>query len=123
MTLVYDLGLRRVVKAEARRLRIPLREGVYLGNPGPSYETPAEIRAYRKLGADAVGMSTIPEALALRHMGVRVVGISTITNMAAGILKKPLHHEEVLETTRRVGSRFVKLLTAVVPKIAEEVAR
>jgi purine-nucleoside phosphorylase len=122
MSAVYDPVLRRIVRVEARRLRIPLREGVYLGNPGPSYETPAEIRAYRKLGADAVGMSTIPEALALRHMGVRVVGISTITNMAAGILKKPLVHEEVLETTRRVGRRFVRLLTAIVPKIAAEVS-
>lgn len=118
MSSVYDPALRRLVKAEARRLRIPLREGVYLGNPGPSYETPAEIRAYRRLGADAVGMSTIPEALALRHMGVRVVGISTITNMAAGILKKPLLHEEVLETTQRVEKRFVRLLTQVVPKLA-----
>jgi purine-nucleoside phosphorylase len=118
MSAVYDPSLRRIVKAEARRLRIPLREGVYLGNPGPSYETPAEIRAYRKLGADAVGMSTIPEALALHHIGVRVVGISTITNMAAGILKKPLEHEEVLATTRRVGARFVRLLTAIVPKLA-----
>ena len=122
MTAVYDPVLRRLVKAAARKLKIPLREGVYLGNPGPSYETPAEIRMYRRLGADAVGMSTIPEALALRHMGVRVVGISTITNMAAGILKKPLEHEEVLETTRRVGSRFVRLLTAIVPKIAAEAA-
>ncbi len=118
MSAVYDPALRRTVKAQARRLRVPLREGVYLGNPGPSYETPAEIRAYRKLGADAVGMSTIPEALALRHMGIRVVGISTITNMAAGVWKKPLIHEEVLETTRRVGSRFVRLLTGVVPKLA-----
>ena len=123
MSAVYDPALRRIVKAEARRLRIPLREGIYLGNPGPSYETPAEIRMYRKLGADAVGMSTIPEALALRHMGVRVLGISTITNMAAGILKKPLEHEEVLETTRRVGSRFVRLLTAVVPRIAASADR
>ena len=119
MTAVYDPALRRLVKSVARRLAIPLKEGVYLGNPGPSYETPAEIRAYRKLGADAVGMSTIPEALALRHMGVRVLGISTITNMAAGILEKPLVHEEVLETTRRVEDRFVRLLTAVVPRIAK----
>lgn len=118
MSAVYDPELRRIVKRTARALRVPLREGIYLGNPGPSYETPAEIRAYRRLGADAVGMSTIPEAIALRHMGLRVVGISTITNMAAGILKKPLDHKEVLETTRKVGSRFVRLLAAVVPEMA-----
>ena len=121
MSNVYDPELRRIVKGEARRLRIPLREGVYVGLTGPSYETPAEIRAWRKLGVDAVGMSTVPEALALRHAGVRVVGISTITNMAAGILKKPLNHVEVLETTKRVGARFVRLLEACVPKIAAAV--
>jgi len=121
MSNVYDPELRRIIKGEGRRLRIPLREGVYVGLTGPSYETPAEIRAWRKLGVDAVGMSTVPEAIALRHAGVRVVGISTITNMAAGILKKPLDHVEVLETTKRVGARFVRLLEACVPKIAAAV--
>ncbi len=120
MSVVYDAKLRSAIKAEARRLRIPLRQGVYVSLTGPSYETPAEIRLWRKLGVDAVGMSTVPEAIALRHAGVRVAGISTITNMAAGILKKPLNHVEVLETTKRVGARFVKLLEAVVPKIAEQ---
>ncbi len=118
MSYVYDPELRRLIKATGRAEKIPLREGVYLGNSGPSYETPAEIRAFRRLGADAVGMSTVPEAIALRHAGVRVAGISTITNMAAGILKQPLVHTEVLETTRRVGDRFVRLLTAAIPKIA-----
>ena len=118
MSAVYDPALRAIVKAEARRLKIPLREGVYVALTGPSYETPAEIRAWRRLGADAVGMSTVPEAIALRHAGVKVAGISTITNMAAGILKKPLVHSEVLETTRRVGARFVRLLEAAVPRIA-----
>ena len=121
MSVVYDAKLRSVIKAEARRLRIPLRQGIYVSLTGPSYETPAEIRLWRKLGVDAVGMSTVPEAIALRHAGVGVAGISTITNMAAGILKKPLNHVEVLETTKRVGARFVKLLEAVVPKIAEKV--
>ncbi|HEX9689163.1 MAG TPA: purine-nucleoside phosphorylase [Thermoanaerobaculia bacterium] len=123
MSRVYDPALRRLAKETARRLRIPLREGVYLGNTGPSYETPAEIRASARLGADAVGMSTVPEAIALRHAGVRVVGISTITNMAAGILPKPLDHAEVLATTKRVGDRFVRLLTALVPKIGAAVRR
>ena len=118
MSFVYDPALRRVLKATGRSEKIPLREGVYLGNSGPSYETPAEIRAFRRMGADAVGMSTVPEAIALCHAGVRVAGISTITNMAAGILKQPLDHSEVLETTRRVGDRFVGLLTAAIPKIA-----
>ncbi|PYQ36974.1 MAG: purine-nucleoside phosphorylase [Acidobacteria bacterium] len=117
MSRVYDPGLRKLAKDTARSLRIPLREGVYLGNSGPSYETPAEIRAYRTIGADAVGMSTVPEAIALSHTGVRVLGISTITNMAAGILPKPLDHSEVLATTKKVGGRFVRLLTALVPKI------
>src|SRR5262249_12352051 len=118
MSVVYDAKLRAVVKAEARRLKIPLKEGGYVALDVPSYETPAEIRMWRKLGADAVGMSTVPEAIALRHAGVRVVGISTITNMAAGILKKPLDHLEVLETTKRVGARFVRLLEASVPRIS-----
>jgi len=118
MSTVYDPAVRKVLQAAAAKLRIPLKSGVYLGLTGPSYETPAEIRAFRKWGADAVGMSTIPEAIALRHAGVRVAGISTITNMAAGILKKPLIHTEVLETTKRVGDRFVRLLTAAVPKVA-----
>jgi purine-nucleoside phosphorylase len=123
MSAVYDKDLRRLAKATARELKVPLREGVYLGNSGPSYETPAEIRAYRTLGADAVGMSTIPEAIALRHAGVRVLGISTITNMAAGILPQPLDHSEVLATTKRVGERFVRLLTALVPKVGKAVAK
>jgi len=118
MSAVYDAALRKLAKQGARKLGLPLREGVYLGTTGPSYETPAEIRACRVIGADAVGMSTVPEAIALRHAGVRVLGISTITNMAAGILPHPLDHAEVLATTKRVGERFVRLLTALVPDIA-----
>lgn len=123
MSQVYDRVLRKLAKDTARSLKVPLREGVYLGNSGPSYETPAEIRAYRAIGADAVGMSTVPEAIALRHAGVRVIGISTITNMAAGILPKPLVHEEVLATTQKVGDRFVRLLTELVPKIGRTVRK
>ncbi|MCA1609483.1 MAG: purine-nucleoside phosphorylase [Thermoanaerobaculia bacterium] len=119
MSFIYDPELRRILKATGRAEKIPLREGVYLGTSGPSYETPAEIRAFRRMGADAVGMSTVPEAIALRHAGVRVAGISTITNMAAGILEQPLEHGEVLETTRRVGDRFVRLLTKAIPRLAK----
>jgi len=121
MSAVYDPALRRIALAQARRLGIPLREGVYVGRHGPSYETPAEIRAFASIGADAVGMSTVPEAIALRHAGVRVLGISTITNMAAGIVKKPLTHSAVLQTAGRVEKRVVRLLTSLVPKIAAEV--
>ena len=119
MSDAYRSDLRRLAKAVARRVRVPLREGVYVGVTGPSYETPAEIRAFRTLGAHAVGMSTVPEVIALSHMGVGVLGISCITNMAAGVLKKPLRHDEVLETTRRVKDRFVRLLTALVAAIGE----
>ena len=123
MSAVYDAELRKLTRASARRLKIPLREGVYLGNSGPSYETPAEIRTYRNMGADAVGMSTIPEAIALRHAGVRVLGISTITNMAAGILPQPLVHDEVVATGKRVAKRFSSLLTDLVPRIAKAVEK
>jgi purine-nucleoside phosphorylase len=84
---------------------------------GPSYETPAEIRYLRTIGADAVGMSTVPEAIAARHMGLRVLGISCITNMAAGVLPQPLNHDEVMETARRVRSQFIALLEEIVVRI------
>jgi purine nucleoside phosphorylase I, inosine and guanosine-specific len=117
MSEVYDREFRQLARNAARRLRIPLREGVYVGLHGPSYETPAEIRMWRRLGADAVGMSTVPEAIALRHAGVRVLAISTITNMAAGILRKPLVHSEVLGVGRGVEGRFGRLLAALVLSI------
>lgn len=119
MSDAYRADLRKLAKAVARRVRVPLREGVYVGVTGPSYETPAEIRAFRALGASAVGMSTVPEVIALSHMGVGVVGVSCITNMAAGVLRQPLRHDEVLETTRRVKDRFVRLLTALVEAMGE----
>lgn len=119
MSDAYRADLRKLAKAVAKRIRVPLKEGVYVGVTGPSYETPAEIRAFRALGASAVGMSTVPEVIALAHMGVGVLGISCVTNMAAGVLAQPLHHEEVLETTRRVKDRFVKLLTALVAAVGE----
>lgn len=119
MSDAYRADLRKLAKAVARRVRVPLKEGVYVGVTGPSYETPAEIRAFRTLGAHAVGMSTVPEVIALAHMGVGVLGISCITNMAAGVLRRPLRHDEVLETTLRVKDRFVRLLTALVAAMGE----
>ena len=117
MSDAYKRDLREVALRVAKRERIPLRRGVYVGVHGPSYETPAEIRAFRALGAHAVGMSTVPEVIALNQMGVGVVGISCITNMAAGVLKQKLVHDEVLETTTRVKERFVRLLSALVEAI------
>jgi purine-nucleoside phosphorylase len=114
MSDAYRQDLRKVALAIARRQRILLRTGIYLGLHGPSYETPAEIRAFRALGAHAVGMSTVPEVIALNQMGVGVLGISCITNMAAGVLKQKLVHHEVLETTQRVKGDFVRLLTHLV---------
>ena len=98
MSVVYDRDLRKIAMESARKLGIDLKEGIYSYCKGPSYESPAEIRALRLMGADAVGMSTVPEAIAARHMGMRVLGISCITNMAAGVLDQPLNHEEVMET-------------------------
>lgn len=114
MSDAYRQDLRKLALAVARKVRVPLRTGVYLGTHGPSFETPAEIRAFRALGADAVGMSTVPEVIALNQMGVGVVGISCVTNLAAGVLKQPLSHAEVIETTDKVGPRFVRLLGALV---------
>jgi purine-nucleoside phosphorylase len=120
MTYTYTKRYREIALEEAKKLGIPPREGVYVGLLGPSYETPAEIRYLRTIGADLVGMSTIPEAIAARHMGIGVLAISCVTNMAAGILDKPLSHNEVLETTQRVMGHFVALLLAVLPRIASE---
>lgn len=111
MTHVYDPALRKIVQKKAKALKIPLKKGVYLGLHGPSYETPAEIRFYRQLGVDVVGMSTVPEAIALNHMKKRVVAVSCITNLAAGVTKKPLNHDEVLESAKKIQKSFSKLVT------------
>ncbi|HYM59444.1 MAG TPA: purine-nucleoside phosphorylase [Thermoanaerobaculia bacterium] len=117
MSEAYPADLRALAKDVAARQGLALQEGVYLGLSGPTYETPAEIRAFRALGADAVGMSTVPEVIAMSHMGIPVLGISCITNMAAGILKQKLTHQEVMDTTARVQTEFTALVLGVLEKL------
>jgi purine-nucleoside phosphorylase len=119
MTEVYAQDYQHIVIEEARSMGMDLRRGVYAAMSGPSYETPAEIRMLRTLGADAIGMSTVPEAIVARHMGIKVLGISCITNMAAGVLNTPIDHKEVLETGERVRNIFIELLHRVIPKIGK----
>ncbi|MBJ9988434.1 purine-nucleoside phosphorylase [Paenibacillus sp. S28] len=115
MSEAYSRRLRQLLKDTAASKNIPIREGVYAGLLGPTYETPAEIRMLRTIGADAVGMSTVSETIVARHAGLEVLGISCISNMAAGILDQPLSHEEVMETTERVREKFLGLVLAVIP--------
>ena len=114
---LYTASLRQVIKENAARENIPLEEGVYLMCSGPNYETPAEIRAFRTLGADAVGMSTVPEALVAAHSDMDVVGVSCITNMAAGVLPRKLSHAEVVETAAMVHDQFHKLVNIILQSI------
>jgi len=115
LTHLYDPKLRKTVADTARRLGIELGEGVYVATHGPSYETPAEIKMYRVLGGDVVGMSTVPEAIAVHHMGKRVVAISCVTNLAAGVTDQPLEHSEVLENAKKIYSRFSALVREISP--------
>jgi purine-nucleoside phosphorylase len=117
LTNVYSPRLRALADQAAAAQGLPLRHGVYVACHGPSYETPAEVRYLRMIGADAVGMSTVPEAIVARHMGVDVLGISCITNFAAGVLPQPLNHDEVIETAKRVRDTFIALLKGVIEKI------
>jgi purine-nucleoside phosphorylase len=117
MTEVYSRALRALAQQVAQERGLDIRRGVYAALAGPSYETPAEIRFLRTIGADAVGMSTVPEAIAARHCGLEVLGISCISNMAAGVLPQPLDHAEVLETTRRVRGAFIALLEGVIARM------
>ncbi|RJE89973.1 purine-nucleoside phosphorylase [Paenibacillus sp. 1011MAR3C5] len=117
MSEAYSKRLRAIAQEIAASQGIEVQEGVYAGLLGPTYETPAEIRMLRTLGADAVGMSTVAEVIAARHSGIEVVGISCISNMASGILDQPLSHEEVMETTERVKSQFLGLVTALISKM------
>jgi len=116
MSEVYSRELQELAIEEARSLGVTLRRGIYAGLAGPSYETPAEIHMLRAFGADAVGMSTVPEAIVARHMGMKVLGISCITNMAAGISETPINHDEVMETGQRVRETFTQLLRRVIAK-------
>ena len=117
MTEVYSKRLRRIADEAAAAKGLSVTHGVYAALAGPSYETPAEIRYLRTIGADAVGMSTVPEAIAARHMGLEVLGMSCITNMAAGVLPEPLNHEEVLETARQVRGTFIALLEGIIERL------
>jgi len=123
MSEAYCKSYRAFALAEGRKLGIDVKEGVYAGLSGPSFETPAEIRYLRTIGADMVGMSTVPEVIVARHMGIRVLGISCVTNMAAGILDQPLSHAEVMETGERVRAQFVALLRSVIPRVAEDLEK
>ena len=122
MTEAYSVELRALAQRAAKNEGFALHEGVYLATSGPSFETPAEIRAFRALGADLVGMSTVPETIVARHMGIRVLGISCVTNLAAGISATQLSHQEVFETGSRVQHQLAALLTRLAPAITDESA-
>lgn len=117
MTFAYSRRLRELAGSKALSLGIPVHHGVYAALAGPTYETPAEIRYLRIIGADLVGMSTVPEAIALNHMGAEVLGISCVTNMAAGVTNEKIHHDEVLETGIQVREQFIQLIQAILPGV------
>lgn len=117
MSDLYSKRLRGLAREVALEMNLPIEEGVYVAVHGPSYETPAEIRAFRTMGADAVGMSTAPEAIVARHMGVEVLGLSCITNMAAGVLPQALVHQEVMDTASRVRGSFIGLLEGIIGRL------
>jgi purine-nucleoside phosphorylase len=117
MSEVYSRRLRKIADEVAAAQGLAIGHGVYVALHGPSYETPAEIRFLRTIGADAVGMSTVPEAIVARHMGVEVLGLSCITNAAAGVLPQPLNHDEVMEVARRVRDAFARLLEGIIARV------
>ncbi|SDI30383.1 purine-nucleoside phosphorylase [Natribacillus halophilus] len=119
MSSAYDEALIDIAEQEAKAMELSLQRGVYAATTGPTYETPAEVRMFRTLGADAVGMSTVPEVIAARHAGSRVLGISCISNAAAGILDQPLSHEEVIETTEKVTANFMELVTRIITRVGK----
>jgi purine-nucleoside phosphorylase len=117
MSEAYSKELRKLARGLAEKLNLKIQEGVYVGNTGPTYETPAEVRMLRTMGGDAVGMSTVPEVIVAQHSGMKVLGISCISNMAAGILDQPLNHEEVIETTEKVKADFLRYVKAIVKEL------
>jgi purine-nucleoside phosphorylase len=117
MSAAYDPAFQDIIAAALGDMGRPARRGIYLALNGPSYETPAEIRMFATMGADAVGMSTVPETICARHMGLRLAGISCITNLAAGLSAQPLSHQEVIETGEKVKNDFIRLLNLVIPKL------
>jgi purine-nucleoside phosphorylase len=117
MSEVYSREYQEIAVEEARNMNLELRRGIYAGLSGPSYETPAEVRMLRTIGADAVGMSTVPEAIVARQMGIKVLGISCITNMAAGVIGEPINHAEVIEIGERIHETFKELLRRVIPRL------
>ena len=119
MSQAYSKELLEIAKKVAKKIDLPLKEGVYMYFSGPSFETPAEIRAARILGADAAGMSTVPEVIVANHCGINVLGISCITNMAAGVLQQPLTHIEVMETTEKVKEKFIELVKGIVEEMTK----
>ena len=117
MSRAYDREYIELARKVAKDIELNVQEGVYMWTTGPSYETPAEVKMAQIIGADAVGMSTVPEVITASHAGLRVLGISCITNMASGILDQPLNHEEVIETSERVKDDFIKLLSEIIKKM------
>jgi purine-nucleoside phosphorylase len=117
MSEVYSRDYQEMAVEEARKMGLEVRRGIYAGLTGPSYETPAEVRLLRILGADAVGMSTVPEAIVARQMGLKVLGISCITNLAAGVVDEPIDHQEVMEIGKKVYTTFRELLIRIIPRL------
>lgn len=117
MTDTYDIALQKTVLAIAKKHKVNAGLGVYLAVTGPNFETPAEIRAFKTLGADVVGMSTVPEVITARQLGMRICGLSWVTNLASGISKTPLSHKETLEETKKIESKFTKILKDLLPKL------
>lgn len=117
MSEAYDKDMIKITEDTANKIGIDIKKGVYMAFSGPSYETPAEVKMSRILGADAVGMSTVPEVIVANHSGIKVLGISCITNMAAGVLNKPLTHEEVIENSSKSKDKFIKLINELLKKL------